>query len=328
MVRIRDRLRDLWREGFPPRSPAAYLFAALCIAVASLLRYALDWAEDQRFPFATFYPAILIVTLLGGIGPGAFAALFGVVMMWLGTVPSFAWPSRNQAIYLAVHVVASTLTVWLAESYRRIVRHLRAEQEQSAFLMRELQHRGKNILTVVRAIVNLVLREQQRDADTITTAIAALVAADELLTRSSEQTADLKDIIAAELGPYDARRIAADGQSVVLVPSLARALALIVHELATNAAKYGALSRPEGTLSVSWEIDARRLRIRWVEQGGPTVVPPTRRGFGSRLLERVLNGLNGRVETEFRAEGVVCTISLALPELAQVRSAEGKGQFS
>jgi two-component sensor histidine kinase len=284
------------------------------VTAASLLRYALNWVDDDRLPFAVYYPAILVVTLLGGVGPGGFAATLSVIFMWLASVPNFGWPARNQAIYLVVHATASVLTVWLAEGYRRIVRRLRDEEEQRAFLMRELQHRGRNIAAVVRAIVSMTLRESKEDAAKINKAIEAVLAADELLMRSSDHTADLKDILAAELKPYDAARIAANGESIMLVPSLSRAIALILHELATNAAKYGALSKPEGRLSVSWVAGAGRIQIRWVEEGGPTVAPPVRHGFGSHLIERLLNGLHGSVETDFRPGGLVCEISVGLPE--------------
>jgi two-component sensor histidine kinase len=314
MERNRDELRHLWREGFPPRSPAAYLFAVVCVATASLLRYALNWVDDDHLPFATYYPAILVVTLLGGAGPGGFAATLSVTMMWLGSVPNFGWPARNQAIYLIVHAAASALTVWLAEGYRRMVRRLRDEEEQRAFLMRELQHRGRNIAAVVRAIVSMTLRDSKEDAVKINKAIEAVLTADELLTRSSDHTADLKDILAAELKPYDATRIAANGESIMLIPSLSRAIALVLHELATNAAKYGALSNLEGRLSVSWVAGAGRIQIRWVEEGGPTVAPPVRHGFGSYLFERLLNGFHGSVETEFRPGGLVCEIYFVSPK--------------
>lgn len=312
MGRIRDQLHHLWREGFPPQSTAAYAFAVACVAVASFLRFALNLVDDGRLPFATYYPAILIVTLLGGIGPGGFAAALSIVLMWGSSVPDFGWPTRNQAIYLVVHAIASILTAWLAEGYRRIVRRLRDEEEQRAFLVKELQHRSRNIFAVVQAIVNMTLSERRQDADKINRAIAALLVADDLLLRSPDHTADLKDILGAELKAFDATRIATNGESIALVPQLARALALILHELATNAAKYGALSKPDGRISVSWTDEAGRVRIRWVEEGGPTVAPPGRRGFGSQLFERLLNGFHGSVATEFRPEGVVCQITFAL----------------
>jgi two-component sensor histidine kinase len=313
LERIANEVGHLWREGFPPRSLSSYLFAVVCIASASLLRYALNWVDDGRLPFATYYPAILLVTLLGGIGPGGFATILSLILMWLDSVPNVGLPTRNQAIYIFVHAVASAVTLWLAEGYRRVVRRLREEEKQRMLLMGELQHRGRNILAVVQAIVHLTLRESREDADKINNAIGALLAADELLTRSTALTAGLRDILAAELRPYDVTRIVVLGESVMLAPNLARAFALITHELATNAAKYGALSQPQGRLSVSWTIAGRRIQVRWVEENGPVVAPPVRRGFGSHLFERLLSGFDGSVGTDFRTCGLVCEISFSLP---------------
>jgi hypothetical protein len=147
----------------------------------------------------------------------------------------------------------------------------------------------------------------------INSAIGALLSADELLTRSTAHTAELRDILAVELRPYDVSRIAVVGEPVMLAPNLARAFALITHELATNAAKYGALSQPQGRLCVSWTIADRRIQVPWAEENGPVVVPPVRQGFGSHLFERLLSGFEGSVGTEFRTCGLVCEISFSLP---------------
>jgi two-component sensor histidine kinase len=95
---------------------------------------------------------------------------------------------------------------------------------------------------------------------------------------------------------------------------LAKPLALVFHELATNAAKYGSLSEPGGMLSVCWEVLGGRAEIRWVEQGGPLVVSPTTQGFGTRFIGQILKTLQGAVSTEFRPGGVECTVSFLLPE--------------
>ena len=128
--------------------------------------------------------------------------------------------------------------------------------------------------------------------------------------------ADLRDILQAELKPHGEARIAIQGDPVVLAPELARALALMFHELTTNAAKYGALSRPGGRPLVRWRVLADRVRINWIESGGPPVAPTHERGFGMTLLENVLGNYQGAVEIDFRSDGMVCDISFALPSAA------------
>ena len=140
-----------------------------------------------------------------------------------------------------------------------------------------------------------------------------LASTNDLLTRSAEQTAGLPDILMAEMKPYGEGRIAIQGEAVALPPQLARALALVFHELATNAAKYGALSRPEGRLLIRWAIRAGRVQIDWAESGGPSVAPVRERGFGTHLLEYVLDRYQGKVEIDFRPDGVVCEIAFPLP---------------
>src|SRR4029453_8619367 len=106
-----------------------------------------------------------------------------------------------------------------------------------------------------------------------------------LLVKSAEGRADLRDLISKEFAPYDATRFALRGVSTVVPADLAIVFGLIFHELTTNAAKYGALSRPKGRIAIAWETADARLNIDWAEIGGPPVAPPTRRGFGTKLLE-------------------------------------------
>jgi len=133
------------------------------------------------------------------------------------------------------------------------------------------------------------------------------------ITGSPDQITDLKSILSAEFRPY-AGRIVMDGRRMNLGGDLAKPLALVFHELATNAAKYGSLSQPGGVLSVCWEVLGGRAEIRWVEQGGPTVAPPTKQGFGTQFIGQILKTLEGAVVTEFRPSGVACTISFLVPE--------------
>ena len=128
-------------------------------------------------------------------------------------------------------------------------------------------------------------------------------------------TTDFSCSVAVGQACNEPDRFTAKGPVVRLTPKIALSLSMAMHELATNAVKYGALSRPEGRVSLSWETPDGRLDLVWAEHGGPPVAPPARRGFGTRMIERALAAdVDGKAELEFRPEGVLCRIEAALPE--------------
>jgi len=190
-------------------------------------------------------------------------------------------------------------------------------EEQRRLLVHELNHRVKNTLATVQAIAVQTLRGAASTTEAskaLTERLMALAKAHDALTRESWEGAELHEIVEAATDPYGGRnRFAVAGPSVWLSPALSLSLALSLHELATNAAKYGALSTAAGAVAITWEVVDRsmdaRLKLRWIERGGPPVRPPTRRGFGSRLIERSLAAENGGSATiEYPPEGVVCVM--------------------
>ena len=106
-----------------------------------------------------------------------------------------------------------------------------------------------------------------------------------------------------------------EGPNIFLPPKLALTMALLFHELATNAAKYGALSAPTGQLSIYWSLSGSRLNLQWSESGGPVVADSSHRGFGMRLLSRALDQFSGAVEISFASSGLVCKMSVTVPEI-------------
>ena len=189
-------------------------------------------------------------------------------------------------------------------------------EELQRMLANELNHRVKNTLATVQSIVNQTLRgaadiESGRSA--VSARIVALAGAHDLLTERSWTGADIADLVGHAVAPFVTGQIALDGPSLDISPSQALALSLALHELATNAAKYGALSRPEGRVELRWFVQNNLLNLSWRESGGPQVVPPTRRGFGSRLVEHALSrDLDGQTRLEFAPEGVRCWITAVL----------------
>jgi two-component sensor histidine kinase len=146
-----------------------------------------------------------------------------------------------------------------------------------------------------------------------------------VLSRESWGGAGLDEIAAGVIGPYAGPdRFAAAGPPVWLPPSLSLSLAIALHELTTNAVKYGALSVPGGSVTLSWELERRDgmpcLTLRWVERGGPKVAPPARQGFGTRLLQRSLSAeTGGTVTLDFAADGLVCTMETVIRQTREPR---------
>ncbi|WP_236961074.1 PAS domain-containing protein [Methylobacterium durans] len=196
-------------------------------------------------------------------------------------------------------------------------------EDQQRLLNRELSHRLKNTLAMVQAIAAQTLRNAP-DFETAKEALAArLIAlgkAHDLLLTGERESAGIDAVIAGALSLHDDRqpgRFAVQGPAVEVGPRAALSLSLMMHELATNAAKYGALSVPEGRVAVEWDIavDVAEpiIRMAWTERGGPPVAPPSRKGFGTRLIERGLAGaIGGEVTLAYEPAGVVCRVTAPL----------------
>ncbi|MFS0774013.1 PAS domain-containing protein [Sphingomonas sp. 1P08PE] len=199
-------------------------------------------------------------------------------------------------------------------------------EEHRALLANELSHRVKNMLATLQAIVSQTLRNAttlEEAGETLAARIQSMDSANDLLVSERWESAAIHDLIDRALAPFrsvDGSRFRIEGPRVRIPPRIAVGLALALHELATNAAKYGALSTAGGHVAVTWTVtDGRKpgtLHFRWQEIGGPPVVRPTRLGFGSKLIERVLaSEIDGTVELDYQPAGVVFTAVATLPEI-------------
>jgi|GEM_PF-1234022 len=210
------------------------------------------------------------------------------------------------------------------ETLRAAVVRQHQDQVHQRLLINELNHRVKNTLATVQSIVTQALRgggAPQSTRDALTARIVALSKAHDVLTNEQWSGADLSEIVTQALQPFrlglGEERIATRGPKVRLEPKTAIAIALALHELATNAVKYGALSTSEGRVDFQWNLSKgrgpRELTALWREIDGPRVNPPSRVGFGTRLIERGLAAdLNGEVRIDYPADGVICTIRARL----------------
>ncbi len=202
-----------------------------------------------------------------------------------------------------------------ASKIARDVTERKRNQEQIATLAREAEHRSKNLLASVQAVVNLSHAETPEALkEAIEGRIAALANVNSLFVETRWVGAELSAIARQELAPYAEKNessVRIDGPRTLLAPNVAQVVAVTLHELATNAAKYGALSVAEGRVELTWQRGTDgETKLRWAEAGGPLVQKPTRQGFGTRVIGRMIGQLQGNTQLEWRPEGLVCDITL------------------
>lgn len=198
-------------------------------------------------------------------------------------------------------------------------------EERQALLAREVDHRAKNALALVQSIVRLTRADGIPNyVKAVEGRITALARVHTVLAQARWQGADMRGLIDEELAPYqvhDTKRVSVEGPSILLQPTVAQTLALSIHELATNAAKYGALSVHHGHVDIRWRIDGDDLTLTWEETGGPPVTAPATRGFGTRsVIASVETQLQGEATFNWQAEGLICR--LRIPDQQNLRAPE------
>jgi PAS domain S-box-containing protein len=202
-----------------------------------------------------------------------------------------------------------------ASKIARDITERKRSEARIASLAGEAEHRAKNVLATVQATVRLTKAATPNDLKrAIEGRIQALANVHTLFVQSRWTGADLRTLITQELSPYcqdGEERVGLEGPNLLLERNPAQIIAVALHELATNAAKYGALSVPGGRVQVVWSrAPAGNLVLRWIETGGPRVKPPTRRGFGSRVMGDMIRSQKGEMRFEWRTEGLACEITL------------------
>jgi PAS domain S-box-containing protein len=217
------------------------------------------------------------------------------------------------------HVLINSNVLWEegkfihTRCFTRDITERKQSEQQIALLAHEAEHRAKNVLATVQATVHLSQADTTEGLkEAIEGRIRALANVHKLFVESRWNGAELRTLVEEELAAYADGRVHIAGPNLLLQPDTAQAIAVAVHELATNAAKYGALSTSDGQIHVDWSRAADgRLILHWKEVGGPPVKPPTRRGFGSRVMKSIIAGqLKGETRFDWHAEGLSCEISL------------------
>jgi two-component sensor histidine kinase len=318
MATLIDEFRRGWQGTSRPSPLFSIGFAAACLALATASRWALSLMRPDIF-FTPYFPAIFFATAFGGLRVGIVTALAGGA---LGVAVNFSGTPADSArlVLLAIYLIVSAMTIWGIEHYRSIAAQQRAvskrlieEEVYRRLVVDELQHRLKNKLSTIHAVLHQVLHDQPQVWVRIDQRLRALSATDDLIAQVDGSGCDIKDLLLSELGPYGHVRFTLNGNPLFLPAKLAVSLALIFHELATNAGKYGAFSSPRGLLQVSWSVSDDQLIVNWDETEGPPVETIGEAGFGTRLLKSALRPFDGKTEVVFLKTGIHCTMQCRIP---------------
>jgi two-component sensor histidine kinase len=318
MAKWTDEFRRGWQGISQPSLLLGVGFAAFCLALATAARWGLSLIRPE-LAFAPYFPAVLFATAFGGFRIGLATTAVGGL---LGIVMTFGEPPADSAriVLPLIYVVVSALIVWGAVHYRSIASHHREiskrlieEETYRKLVVDELQHRLKNKLSTIHAVLRQVLHNQPQVWASIDGRIRALSATDDLVARADGSGCDIRELLLSELGPYGHVRFTLDGEPLFLPAKLAVSFALIFHELATNAGKYGAFSSARGLLQVSWSVSDDRLNVTWDETEGPAVDNVGAAGFGTKLLKSALRPFDGKTEIAFLKTGVHCTMQCRIP---------------
>jgi two-component system CheB/CheR fusion protein len=218
-----------------------------------------------------------------------------------------------------------------ASKIARDITEQKRREEQIALLAREADHRTNNLLAVAQATVHLTNAGTAAELkEAIQGRLQALANAQSMLAQSRWAGADLRELAIKELSPYSRNGDSAaqiEGPNLLLQPELAQAMAMALHELATNAVKYGALSTPTGRVKVRWSMQpGQKLHLRWIETGGPPVAPPTKQGFGTRAITRLIGQLSGEVKYDWHAHGITCNILIDVASASTSKSPSARSR--
>jgi two-component sensor histidine kinase len=329
---MRYRRQNLWNPvetlawliaTIPRRWTYSIVIGATLAVFGAAFRAGLGTVLGPHYPIVTFFLAVLLAAVLGGYGAGFTAVIVStLISFWAFAQPQFSIDLKSNAdlTAISIFVITGSLDALIAGSLRRALVLAQEREARLKLMVDELNHRVKNTLATVSSISAQSLRTatsldgfkeafQQR--------LQALSNTHNLLNRTFWAGVSLGDLVRQATAPYATEaegRVSIEGEDLRLGPVAAVTLGIGLHELANNAAKYGALSAPSGRVRVTWRPSGPgRLKLDWEELEGPPVQPPSRRGFGSELIEKVLAAeLHGEVRLEFPPQGVRCTMDMEL----------------
>lgn len=314
-----------WRAPFPRARPtwARLVLLGLGMAVAATaLRWAVASTLGYNLPFISYFPLLLVASIWGGARGGVIALCVSAILagrlFFRPDDPFRVWALGAFIISGGLIIAAGSLLAEAVRVSRDRERRLEATEARLRTLVGELAHRGRNAITVLMAVVSQSIRraESLEEAEQIINArLDALGRAQDEVLKADGGPTSLPALLSRTLEPFDLTRFELDCDSTAMVdPDAAAAVCLVIHELATNAVKYGALST-RGRVRVSYRGETGRSRVEWRELGGPKVAPPEARGFGHRLLQMALAPHGGSATRRFEPDGVVCEIDIPTADI-------------
>ena len=309
----------------PERPPPAWAQAAVAVAAvggATALRLLLGDRLGMGVPFITFFPAVLIATVWGGaLAGGATLAASAVIAARLFLAPDGLdepdiWALVAFGVSAGLMVAVGAALVSAVRAQAATQQRFETVETELRTLISELGHRAKNGIAVVIAIVSQSARgaaTPQECADLIIARLTSMSDAQDAVTEAGGVAVGLRELLRKVLAPFDIERIdLIEDEPTVVEREVAGALALLAHELATNAVKYGALSVEGGRVEIRIARTPGQASAVWREIGGPPVSPAARKGFGTRLITTALAGQGGHAELTFPEDGAVCTMTFPL----------------
>ena len=297
--------------------PNIVFWTFIAIVLPTLGRWFLDEGQNGA-PFVTFFPAIILAALFLGWRSGAVVALAcGVIGNRLFRVTPVLWEyATSDAIMAGFYVSTSAILVITGDTLRRTVSRLEGALHAEAILRNELSHRVKNVLAVAQSLASLTARKSPpgKFMEIFEGRLAALGRATDILARGEAVSCRAPDLVAEAVKPFRSDdNFVVEGPDCEISRECCVQLVLVLHELCTNAVKYGALSVPGGKVSIGWnQSSPSELELLWAETGGPPVSSPSELGMGTRLLNARPELLV--VETDFLPQGVTCRIKVKKTE--------------
>jgi two-component sensor histidine kinase len=294
-----------------------YALALAAVAIATLVRLVVTGLVSTTVPFPTYFLAIIFVALACGFWPGMVAVFLSVAAGWfLFLTPTFSFALGADEVWaLLLFALVASINVALTSG---LIAGLLVEDERQKFLIQELRHRSQNFFAVIQTIVSRSFVEGQtlsQAKEALSGRLAALARTHAMLADRAWLGAPLREIVAEEVTGF-MQQVSLTGCDMVVNTPAAQNFALIVHELATNAVKYGALSSPGGRIRIDGSIEdvdgKGQLRFVWRESGGPPVTPPARKGFGTAILDQLAKSFGQKVEAVYRPEGLTYELVVSL----------------
>ena len=303
-----------------------YATAVAIVGLAGLVQ----WLASTQYagaPFLTIYPAVILAALFGGRGPGFLAAVLAGACQWSFFIPTLEW------VAVATYAFDASVCVMLIDYINRTVDLLRAniDEEKQAkqhqyLLAKELHHRIQNLFAVMQGVIRFSLPgngtiQEAATRDRLVDRLQSMSAANRAITDSMGDGVRLLDLITGEIRGFESRVDISGGSGLLFGPQMTQDFSLILHELVTNALKYGALSVANGRVGIQLDWVPSVLTFTWQESGGPKVSEPNSSGFGSRILGRFAESFCRNVESRYDPSGFRYVVQIESDQIRNLAAA-------